>query len=79
MKETTIEESNDLCKMSIDELIGNLLNYEMKRKPKDEKTKPKKNIALKMKNEKDNSLMEEEDMSLFARKFNKFLLRSKKK
>lgn len=51
IKVTTIEESKDLSKMGMDELIESILTYEMKRKLKEDETKAKKGITLKMINE----------------------------
>lgn len=45
----------------------------MKRKPKEDKTKATKDIILKVINENGDSLMDEEDMSLLAKKFSKLL------
>lgn len=81
MKVTIIEKLKDLSKMVIDELIESLLIYEMKRKPKLQEVKAKRYIALKvvdMKEEKRNSSMDKDDVSLLTRKFSKFLLRSKR-
>lgn len=80
-KVMTIEESKDLSKIDIDKLIGSMLTYKMKRKPKDEETKVKRDIALEViydKEEDGSSSMDEEDTSLIARKFSKFLSRSKR-
>lgn len=52
MRVTTIEESKNLSKIGMDELIGSLLTYEMKRNPKEKETKPKRSITLKVENEK---------------------------
>lgn len=59
----------------MDELIESLLTYEMKRKPKEEKIKAKKDIALKIvdKNGDNEHSMDKEGESLLGRKFNKFL------
>lgn len=77
----TIEESNDLNKMGMDELIGCFLTYEMMRKAKYEEVKVKRDIVLNVDDEKEkegNSSMDNDDISLLARKFNKFLSSSKK-
>lgn len=65
--------------MGIDKLIGSLLTYKMKRKSQEEETRAKRDIALKVVDEKedDESSMDEKDVSL-AKRFNKFFLRSKK-
>lgn len=63
------------------ELIGSFFTYEMKRKPKEEKVKAKRDIALKANDEKEeeiNSSMDKDDEILLTRKFIKFLSRSKK-
>lgn len=81
MKVTVIEEFKDLSKIGTDKLIGSLFTYKMKRKPYEEKVKAKKDIALKLLDEKEkkgNFFMDEDDVNLLARKFSKFLLRSKR-
>lgn len=62
IKVTTIEKSKDLSKMGIDELIESILTYEMKRKPKEDETKAKKDITLKVINEEgeENSSIDEQ-------------------
>lgn len=62
IKVTTIEESKDLSKMGMDELIESILTYEMKRKPKEDETKAKKDITLKVINEEgeENSSIDEQ-------------------
>lgn len=78
MKIMTIKESKDLSKIGMDELIRSLFTHEMKRKLKKEEVKTKKDIALKVvdkKEKEENSFMDEDDMSLLARKFSKFLSR----
>ncbi|XP_044500213.1 uncharacterized protein LOC123221421 [Mangifera indica] len=59
--------------MRMDELIESLLTYEMKRKPKEEKIKAKKDIALKIvdKNGDNEHSMDKEGESLLGRKFSK--------
>ena len=60
-KVTTIQESKDLSKLSMEELIGNLMTYELELKEKEERNNSepkKKTIALKSKEESDE---EEED------------------
>lgn len=63
--------------MSMDELIESLLTFQIKKKPKEEETKTKKNIALKVENDENDSSLDKEGMSFLTGKFNKFLLRSK--
>lgn len=67
--------------MGMDKLIESLLMYEMKKKPKKEEVKGKRDIVLKVvdrKEEEGNSSMDEDDVSLLARKFSKFMSRSKR-
>lgn len=78
IKVTTIKKSKDLNKIGMDELIWSLFIYEMRRKPKKEEIKGKRDIALKLVDEKENeenSFMDEDDVSLLVRKFSKFLSR----
>lgn len=79
MNITTIEESKDLNKIGMDELIESQLTFEVKIKSKQKEIKPKKNIDLKVENEEGNSSTDEEDMSLLTKNFNKFLSKSKEK
>lgn len=51
----------------------------MKWKLKEEEIKPKKNIVLKVKNKGSDTLMDEEDIGLLMRKFNKFLSKNIRK
>ncbi|XP_031247883.1 uncharacterized protein LOC116105614 [Pistacia vera] len=64
----------------MDELIGSLLTFEMKRTPKEEESKPKREIALKTINEEeeDDSSMEEDETNFLAKRFTKFLARNKR-
>ena len=55
-KVTAIQESKDLSKLSMEELIGNLMTYELELKAKEERNNSepkKKTIALKSKEESD--------------------------
>ncbi|XP_031260626.1 uncharacterized protein LOC116118804 [Pistacia vera] len=81
MKVTASEESKDLTKMKMDELIGSLLTFEMKRKSEDEDITPKREIALKTVDEEeegDDSSMEEDKINFSAKGFTKFLGRNKR-
>lgn len=80
MKVTTIKESKDLSEIGINELIVSLLTYEMKRKHKNDEKKDKMEIALRVidKEGDEDSLIDEEDISLLVKKFNKFHSRSKR-
>ncbi|XP_031264437.1 uncharacterized protein LOC116122767 [Pistacia vera] len=71
MKVTAIEESKDLTKMKMDEVIDSLLTFEMKRKPKEEENKPKRGIALKTVDEEEDgndSFMEENEINFLAKR-----------
>lgn len=81
IKVMIIKEYKDLSKMGLDELIGSLLTCEIKRKLKGEETKALKDITLKVVDaieEEGNSSMDENDMSLLAKRSNKYLSRSKR-
>ena len=82
-KVTAIQESKDLSKLSMEELIGNLMTYELELKAKEERNNSepkKKTIALKSKEESD----EEDPIEELAmavnnlRKWSKFWPRKKK-
>lgn len=69
---TAIEKLKDLTKTGMDELIKSLLTYEIKRKLKEEEVKVKRDIVLKVGDEKEeerNSFIDEDDLSLLVRKF----------
>ncbi|MQM16954.1 hypothetical protein Taro_049917 [Colocasia esculenta] len=54
-KATIIEDSKDLSKMKLDELIGSLMTYELNVKRKEIEENPKKSIALKASNKNSSS------------------------
>jgi len=61
-----------LKKLSLDELIGNLQTYELRRKlQQQEETKKDRGLALKIVEE-DSFELDEEDMAVITRKFKKF-------
>jgi len=61
----------------LDELIGNLQTYELRRSSQQqEETKRHQGIALKVM-AKDSSNLDDEDMAMITRKFNKFFKRAK--
>ena len=69
-KVTAIQEAKDLKTLSLDELVGNLQTYELRRNSQQqEETKKDRGLALK--------IMEEEDMAMLARKFKKFFKKTK--
>jgi len=76
-KVTVIQEAKDMNKISLDELIGNLQTYELRRssQPKEE-TKRDRGIGLKALEEDDLDL-DEEELAMFPRKFKKFFKKAK--
>jgi len=71
-KVTAIQEAKDLKVISLDELIGNLQTYELRRNSQQqEQTKKDRGIALKVMEE-DSSDFHDEDMAMISRKFKKF-------
>ena len=76
-KLTAIYEAKDLKTISLDELIGNLQTYELRRNlQQQEETKKDRGIALKIMEE-DSSELDEEDMTMITRKFKKFFKKTK--
>jgi len=76
-KVTVIQEAKDLKSLSLDELIGNLQTYELRRNSQQqEETKKNHGIALKVMRE-DSSDLDDEDMDMLARKFKRFLKKAK--
>ena len=76
-KITIIEEANDLSTMSLENLIGNLMAYEVQleeRKKDEQQHLSKKNVlAFHTFSDMDNSDDDEEEMAMLSRKFRKFL------
>jgi len=62
--------------LSLDELIGNLQTYELRRNSQQEETQKDRGIALKIMGE-DSSELDEEDMALITRKFKKFFKKTR--
>ena len=63
--------------LSLDELIGNLQTYELRRNSQQqEETKKDRGLALKIM-EDDSSNLDEDDMAMVARKFKKFFKKTK--
>ncbi|XP_057993048.1 uncharacterized protein LOC131174031 [Hevea brasiliensis] len=82
-KITSFKGSKDLSKVQLDELLGNLIDYEMtlKRKQVEEPNKAKKNIAFKVssKNSSDEDQeFDEEELALVTRRIRKMLFQNKK-
>uniref|UniRef100_A0A2N9IS97 UBN2 domain-containing protein n=1 Tax=Fagus sylvatica TaxID=28930 RepID=A0A2N9IS97_FAGSY len=80
---TAISEARDLKVLTLEELFGSLMTYEleMNSKVEEEEVKPKKNFALKSSHhDHDNSeeeREEEEEIALMTRNFKKFLKKKK--
>jgi len=76
-KVTAMQEAKDLKTLSLDQLIGNLQTYELRRNSQQqEETKKDRGIALKIMEE-DSSEMDEEDMAMITRKFKRFFKKPK--
>jgi len=76
-KVTTIQEAKDLKTLSLDELIGNLQTFELRRtSQQQEETKKDRGLALKIMKE-DSFDLDEEDMAMLTRKFKKFFKKTK--
>jgi len=77
-KVTAIQEAKDMKKISLDELIGNLQTYELRKNSQQkEEIKKDRGIALKVLEE-ESSDLEEEEMAMITRKFKKFFKKAKK-
>ena len=70
-KVLAIKEANDLSTMKPEELIGNLMSYEVNLQAKKVQAQDKKNLAFQA--EQDDSDSDEEDMAFIAKNFKKFL------
>ena len=71
-KVTAIQEAKKMNEISLDELIGNLQTYELRRNSQMKgKVKKDRGLALKAR-ESDSSYFDEEGMAVIARKFKKF-------
>ncbi|XP_075092111.1 uncharacterized protein LOC142172404 [Nicotiana tabacum] len=76
-KVNAITEAKDLQKLTIDELVGNLKTYEMKKKKKDnERREPKREKTLVLKTYINDSSGEDGDMSYLTRRFQKMVRRN---
>jgi hypothetical protein len=80
-KTTAIEEANDLKVLTLDELIGNLMAYEVqiqeRRREEEEEAAPKKkNIAFKATSDSE-SEDEDDEMAMITRRFKKFMKKDK--
>ncbi|XP_070010931.1 uncharacterized protein [Nicotiana sylvestris] len=75
-KVNAITEAKDLQTLTMDELIGNLKTYEMKRKKYSERREPKKEKNLVLKAESNDSSDEESDMAYLTKRFQKMVRRN---
>ncbi|WP_411028272.1 hypothetical protein, partial [Salmonella sp. s60131] len=71
IKVLAIEEANDLSAMKQEELIGNLMSYEVNLQAKKDLAQEKKIVAFHV--DKEESESEDEDLAFIAKKFKKFL------
>jgi FtsZ-binding cell division protein ZapB len=80
-KTTAIEEANDLSTLTVENLIGNLMAYEVQveDRKKDQEPVNKKVIAFKASTDDEDSNSDDEDIALITRKFKRFLKRGKSK
>ncbi|XP_070002815.1 MAR-binding filament-like protein 1 [Nicotiana sylvestris] len=75
-KVNAITEAKDLQTLTMDELIGNLKTYEMKRKKDSEIREPKKETNLVLKAENSDSSEEDSDMAYLTKRFQKMVRRN---
>ena len=79
-KTTAIEEANDLSTLTVENLIGNLMAYEVQLEDRKRDTEPKnkKILAFKASSyDTDDTEEDEEEMAMITRKFKKFLRQGK--
>ncbi|XP_070001921.1 uncharacterized protein [Nicotiana sylvestris] len=72
-KVNAITEAKDLQTLTMDELIGNLKTYEMKRKKNTERREPKKEKNLVLKAKRSDSSDEDSDMAYLTKRFQKMV------
>ncbi|XP_070013938.1 uncharacterized protein [Nicotiana sylvestris] len=75
-KVNDIIEAKDLQELTIDELVGNLKTYEMKRKIDSKRKEPKKEKNLVLKDESNDSSEEDSDMAYLTKKIQKMVRRN---
>ncbi|XP_070002542.1 uncharacterized protein [Nicotiana sylvestris] len=75
-KVNAITEAKDLQELTIDELVGNLKTYEMKRKIDSERREPKKEKNLLLKAESNDSSEEDSDIAYLTKRFQKMVRRN---
>ena len=71
-----ITEAKVLQALTIDELVGNLKTYEMKKKKDSERREPKKEKNLVLKAESNDSSSEDSNMAYLTRRFQKMVRRN---
>ena len=80
-KTTAIEEANDLYTMSLENLVDNLMAYEVqledRKKDEQQPFSKKKELAFHASSDTDNSDDNKEEMAMLSRKFKKFLKQGK--
>ena len=76
-KVTAIQEAKDMESISLDELIGNLQTYELRKNSQQkEEAKKDRGLVLKVMDE-DSSDLDDEEMAMITRKFKRFFKKSK--
>ncbi|XP_019231865.1 PREDICTED: uncharacterized protein LOC109212653 [Nicotiana attenuata] len=75
-KVNTITESKDLQELTIEELVGNLKTYEMKRKIDSGRREPEKEKNLVLKADSNDSSEEDSDMDYLTKRFQKMVRRN---
>ncbi|XP_070022818.1 uncharacterized protein [Nicotiana sylvestris] len=75
-KVNAITEAKDLQERTVDELVGNLKTYEMKRKIDSEKREPKKEKNLVLKADSNDSSEKDSDMAYLTKRFQKIVRRN---
>ncbi|XP_075080257.1 uncharacterized protein LOC142165784 [Nicotiana tabacum] len=75
-KVNAITKSKDLQELTIEELIGNLKTYELKRKIDSERREPKKERNLVLKTDNNDSSEEDSDMAYLTKRFQKMVRRN---
>ncbi|XP_070052373.1 MAR-binding filament-like protein 1 [Nicotiana tomentosiformis] len=75
-KVNAITEAKDVQKLTIDELIGNLKTYEMKKKNDNERRELKREKNLVLKTNKNDSSGEDADMAYLTKRFQKMVRRN---
>jgi hypothetical protein len=73
-KTTAIEEANDLNTLTLEDLVGNLMAYEVQLQDRQEEEPKKRSLAFKATSDSENSEEDEdEDIALITRQFRRFI------